>query len=200
MKLKDILAISGKSGLYKFISQARNGIIVESFIDKKRVAIPSNAKVSALEDIAIFTDTEEVPLGDVFAKLFEKEGGKKTIDPKSSPDQLKSLLESILPNYDREKVYVSDMKKLVQWYNQLLELNLLNIEEDSKEEVTEDSEQKKGNKKTGSKPAAGEKKSASKEKKPVKASAKKIPAKSTSARPTSSAKTKTSSGNSIKSK
>jgi hypothetical protein len=200
MKLKDILAISGKSGLYKFISQARNGIIVESFTDKKRVAIPSNAKVSALEDIAIFTDTEEVPLGDVFAKLFEKEGGKKTIDHKSTPDQLKSILESILPNYDREKVYVSDMKKLVLWYNLLLELNLLNIEEDSKEENTEDNKQKKENIKQGSKSASGATKSSGKEKTPAKTAAKKVSAKSTSAKPTSSSKTRTSSGNSTKSK
>jgi hypothetical protein len=138
MKLKDILAISGKSGLFKFVSQGRNGIIVESFEDQKRTVVHSSAKVSALEDIAIFTDSEEVPLAEVFKKLFEKEAGKPTISHKASPDELKSLIESILPNYDKERVYVSDMKKLVHWYNQLLALNLINLEEESEPENKEE--------------------------------------------------------------
>jgi hypothetical protein len=135
MKLKDILAISGKGGLYKFISQGRNGIIVESFEDNKRMVVHSSAKVSALEDIAIFTESEEVPLGEIFKKIFEKQGGKETISHKSSPEELKALLESVLPDYDRERVYVSDMKKLVNWYNLLLGLNLLIPEEETKDEV-----------------------------------------------------------------
>ncbi|MBN1951484.1 MAG: DUF5606 domain-containing protein [Bacteroidales bacterium] len=134
MNLKDILAISGKGGLFKFISQAKNSIIVESFTDGKRMAVHSSAKVSALEDIAIFTETEEVPLGDVFSRIFEKEGGKETINHKSSPEELKAFLESVLPEYDRERVYVSDMKKLVQWYNQLVSLNLLIPKEEEKKE------------------------------------------------------------------
>ena len=140
MKLKDILAISGKSGLYKFISQARNGIIVESFSDGKRMAVNSSAKVSALEDIAIFTETEEVQLGDVLSKIYEKESGKETISHKSSPDELKAFLESILPDYDRDRVYVSDMKKLVQWYNQLVSLDLLHPEEEEEEQEEEGKE------------------------------------------------------------
>jgi hypothetical protein len=140
MKLKDILAISGKGGLFKFISQGRNGIIVESFEDHKRTVVHSSAKVSALEDIAIFTASEEIPLGDVFKKLYDKEGGKPTISHKSSPDELKTLLESILPEYDRERVYVSDMKKLVHWYNLLLSLNLLNPEEETEEEEKKEAE------------------------------------------------------------
>ncbi len=138
MKLKDILSISGKGGLYKFISQGRNGIIVESFEDHKRMVVHSSAKVSALEDIAIFTESEEVPLAEVFKKLFEKLSGKETISHKSSPEELKAVLESILPDYDRERVYVSDMKKLVQWYNLLLGLNLLIPEEESAEEKKEE--------------------------------------------------------------
>lgn len=138
MKLKDILAISGKGGLFKFISQARNGIIVESYTDGKRLAVHSSAKVSALEDIAIFTDTEEISLGDVFTKIFEKEEGKQTISHKASPDELKALLESIIPDYDRSRVYVSDMKKLVLWYNLLIDLDLLKPDEkDEKEEASE---------------------------------------------------------------
>jgi hypothetical protein len=138
MKLKDILAISGKSGLYKYISQGRNGIIVESFDDKKRLAIPASTKVSALDDIAIFTANEEVPLVDVFKILYKKEDGKQTIDHKSSNEQLIALFETILPEYDRERVYISDMKKLVQWYNILLSLNLIDLVEEVEEEKTKD--------------------------------------------------------------
>ena len=144
MKLKDILSISGKGGLYKFISQARNGIIVESIADGKRMAVQSSAKVSALEDIAIFTETEEVPLGDIFKKIFEKENGKQTIDYKSSPDELKAFMESILPEYDKERVYVSDMKKLVMWYNILISHDLLkpDEEEDKKEDNSDNKDSK----------------------------------------------------------
>ncbi len=137
MKLKDILSISGKGGLYKFVSQARNGIIVESFEDGKRLAVHSSAKVSALEDIAIFTNTEEVPLADIFKKIHKKESGKETISHKSTTDELKAFIESILPDYDKERVYISDIKKLVMWYNILISHNLLNpeVEEEEKKEV-----------------------------------------------------------------
>jgi len=134
MNLKDILSISGKGGLFKFISQGRTGIIVESFEDKKRTVVHSSAKVSALKDIAIFTETEEVPLGDIFKKIYEKENGKKTINHKSSSEELKAFMAEILPEYDKERVYVSDIKKLVQWYNLLVQMNLLKPEEEEKEE------------------------------------------------------------------
>ncbi len=147
MNLKDILAISGKGGLFKFISQGRSGIIVESFEDKKRSVIHASSKVSAIEDIAIFTETEEVSLGDIFTKIYKKENGKKTIDHKSSSDELKAFLEEILPDYDKERVYVSDMKKLVHWYNMLVKLNLLKPEEESKE-TEKGKKDEKGEKKT----------------------------------------------------
>jgi hypothetical protein len=152
MKLKDILAISGKSGLYKFVSQGRNGIIVESFEDKKRSAIPASTKVSALDDIAIFTETEEIPLAKVFKIIFEKEDGKPTIDHKSSNDKLIAMFDTILPEYDRERVYVSDMKKLFQWYNILVGLNMIDLVEEVEEEKTldkieEPKDQKEKNKK-----------------------------------------------------
>jgi len=134
MKLKEILSISGRGGLFKFVSQGRNGIIVESFEDGKRMAVPSSAKVSTLEDIAIFTKTEEVPLADVLKKIFEKENGKQTIDFKSSPDELKAFMETILPDYDHERVYVSDMKKLVMWYNILISHDLLKPDEEQEKE------------------------------------------------------------------
>jgi hypothetical protein len=142
MKLKDILSISGKSGLYKYISQARNGIVVEAIEDGKRTTVPSSAKVSSLKDIAIFSEKDEIPLAEVFKKIYEKESGKETISHKSTPEVLKAYMESILPDYDKERVYVSDMKKLVMWFNILLSHNLLNPDETDEEE--EKDEEKKG--------------------------------------------------------
>lgn len=169
MDLKDILAISGKGGLYKFVSQGRNGIIVESFDDKKRTVIHSSAKVSALEDIAIFTETEEVALAEVFDKIFELKAGKPVLSHKSSSDELKSFMEELLPDYDRDRVYVSDMKKLVQWYNLLLSLDLLKPEEkeEAKELKSEESEKPAKPKKTAKPATTGKptKPSAAKEKK-----------------------------------
>jgi len=130
MDLKEIMSISGHSGLFRFVSQGRNGIIVESFTDKKRMFVSASQKVSSLSDIAIFTDGEEVPLKDVMKKIHESDPGQQAPDPKSSPETLKQFMEKILPEYDRNRVYVSDIKKLVSWYNSLLSLNLLSFEEE----------------------------------------------------------------------
>lgn len=97
MKLKDILSISGYGGLFKFVSQGRNGIIVEGIEDKKRMHAHASAKISALEDIAIYTDDEEVALGEVFNRIYEKENGKSTISHKSSNEELKKYFAEILP-------------------------------------------------------------------------------------------------------
>jgi len=134
MNLKDILAISGMSGLYKFVSQGRNGVIIEGLVDKKRMNASSSARVSALEDIAIYTDDKELPLKEVLRRIFQKESGKETIDPKSTNDKLKKYFEEVVPDYDREKVYVSDIKKLLGWYNILLSQNMIDLVEDAKEE------------------------------------------------------------------
>ncbi len=124
------MSVSGQSGLFRFISQGRNGIIVESFTDKKRSFVNASSKVSSLEDIAIFTSEEEVPLKQVLKSIFEHEKGGSAPDPKSSPAELKAFMEKILPTYDQERVYVSDIKKLVTWYNTLLSLNMLSFEEE----------------------------------------------------------------------
>lgn len=134
MNLKDILAIAGYPGLFKFVSQAKNGIIVESLIDKKRMPAYASAKVSALEDIAIFTENAEVPLGEIFTKIFEKESGGLAPDSKSSPEKLMTYFETILPDFDRKKVYSSDIKKVISWYNILHGLNMLNLPEEVKTE------------------------------------------------------------------
>jgi hypothetical protein len=129
MILKDILSISGEPGLFKFIAQGKNAIIVEHLETKKRSTAYGSAKVSSLEDIAIFTEKEDMPLGKVFDLIHEKENGGPTIDSKSETAKLKLWFEDILPEYSKDKVYASDIKKVAQWYNILQNLNLLVKEE-----------------------------------------------------------------------
>jgi hypothetical protein len=132
MILKDILAISGEPGLFKFIAQGKNAIIVEHLETKKRSSAYGSAKVSSLEDIAIFTDKEDMPLGKVFDLIFEKENGGPAIDAKADTSKLKEWFEGILPEYSKDKVYTSDIKKVAHWYNILHKLNLLIKEEPEK--------------------------------------------------------------------
>jgi ribosomal protein L24 len=136
IKLKDIISISGKGGLYKFIAQARNGIVVESLESKKRHVAPATARVSSLEDIAIFTHEEEVPLADIFYLIHEKSEGKKTVSHKAPEEELKDRFKELVPEYDEERVYVSDIKKVFHWYNELQEFGLLELI-DKKEEGKE---------------------------------------------------------------
>jgi hypothetical protein len=125
MILKDFLSISGEHGLFKFIAQARNAMIVEHLETGKRSTAHSSAKVSSLEDISVFTESEDLNLGKVFDKIFEKENGGPAIDAKSPVEKLKSYFAEVLPEYDKNKVYVSDIKKIILWYNTLQKLNLL---------------------------------------------------------------------------
>jgi hypothetical protein len=129
MVLKDILAISGEPGLFKFIAQGKNAIIVEHLETKKRSSAYGSAKVSSLEDIAIFTEKEDMPLGKVFDLIHEKENGGQAIDSKADNNKLKVWFEGILPEYSKDKVYTSDIKKVALWYNILHKLNLLVKEE-----------------------------------------------------------------------
>ena len=118
-----ILTISGKPGLYQLLSQGRNMFIVES-IDtaKKRQPVYNSDKGVMLDDIAIYTDTEEIPLREVFAKILEKENGVLSFDIKmSTPEELVEYFESVMPDYDRERVYLTHIKKIYTWYNILVE-------------------------------------------------------------------------------
>lgn len=131
MALEKVLAISGKPGLYKLVTQTRTGFIAESLIDQKRLSIGIQQNVSVLSEIAIYTLTEEVPLADVFRKISEKENGQETaISHKDSKDKLEEYFFEVLPDYDEDRVYVSDIKKVIQWYNLLVKNDLLNLEED----------------------------------------------------------------------
>jgi hypothetical protein len=138
MVLKDILAISGESGLFKFIAQGKNAIIVEHIETGKRSSAFSSAKVSSLEDISVFTETEDLPLGKVFDKIYEKESGGPAIDSKAETEKLKKYFEEIIPDYSREKVYASDIKKIFLWYNLLQKKELLVKEEPEKAAETEE--------------------------------------------------------------
>jgi hypothetical protein len=134
--LSKILAISGQSGLYLYISQARNGAIVEALADKKRSCVGMTSKITSLADISIYTDDEEVKLHDVLLNMKEVLGDADAPSSKSSADELKSLFEKALPAYDRDRFYVSHMKKVVDWYNNLKKyasLDFVNPEEETEE-------------------------------------------------------------------
>ena len=145
--LKGILAISGQPGLYKVISEGKNNVVIESLLTGKKSTAYADAKMSSLEDIAIYTSSEDLPLKKVFRKIADKENGGQAINVKSSPEELKNYFEEILPEYDRERVYVSDVKKVISWYNLLNEKGLLVFDaeltdEEATEEPTVDSETK----------------------------------------------------------
>lgn len=130
MDLTKILAISGKPGLYKMLSQTKAGFIVESLIDGKRFSVFAHERVSTLEEISIFIDgDDDMPLKEVLRKIFDKLEGKPGLDSGADGQALKSFFLETIPNYDQEKVYVSDMKKTLTWYNLLLEKELLEFEE-----------------------------------------------------------------------
>lgn len=137
MNIKEILAISGKPGLYKMLSQSKNSIIVEGLEDKKRFPVYGAHQISALEEISIYTETEDKPLKDIFQQIFDKQEGKEILSHKSSTNELEDFFSEILPDYDRERVYISDIKKVVQWYNILLKHDFITASEEIKEEEVE---------------------------------------------------------------
>ncbi len=117
MSLDKILAISGKPGLYELKTQTRNGFLAESLLDGKRLSVSIRHNVSVLSEIAIYTFTEEVPLREIFRKIQEKENGEQAISHKESKNKLEAYFSEVLPDYDEDRVYASDMKKVIQWYN-----------------------------------------------------------------------------------
>lgn len=153
--LKDILSISGHSGLFKLVAQSSKSIIVESLETHQKMPVYFTSKVSALEDIAIYTDDEEIPLSQVFEKIYKMENkGETSVSSKSANEDIKDYFGDILPNYDKERVYVSDMKKVLNWYNILLKQNMLNFEEKKEEQqetTAEATEEKTTKKKTTAK-------------------------------------------------
>lgn len=131
MDLSGIISIAGMSGLFKVIAQTKNGLIVESLIDKKRVQAFATHKISALEDVSIYSTGDDVPLKDVFQKMYEKEKGGPAIDHKSPDAELKKYFKAAFAEYDEERVYVSDIKKVISWYNSLQKDGLLEKKEEA---------------------------------------------------------------------
>ena len=141
MGLDKILAISGKPGLYEIVTQKITGSVVQSLLDKKRITVGAHSNISILSEIAIYTLTEEVPLKDVLKKIKDKENGEPTsISHKDGKDALEEYFFGVLPDYDEDRVYASDIKKVIQWYNLLHKNNLLNVLE-AEEEVVDASEE-----------------------------------------------------------
>ncbi|GET28630.1 DUF5606 domain-containing protein [Prolixibacter sp. SD074] len=138
--LKGILAISGQPGLFKVVSEGKNNIIVESLLNGKKMPAFASSKISSLEDIAIYTLQEDVPLKDVFKNIIKKENGGKAISHKASTQELTNYFAEVLPDYDRDQVYISDIRKVIQWYNLLQEKELLNDDEEVEDEEAAKSE------------------------------------------------------------
>lgn len=131
--LKGILSISGQPGLFKLVTETKNSIIVESLLTGKRIPAYSTSKISTLSDISIFTETGEILLTDLFVRVKK---GEKMISPKASTEEIKAFFGEVLPEYDKDRVYVSDMKKIIQWYQLLSDKNLLiEAEEEKQEEI-----------------------------------------------------------------
>lgn len=134
-----ILTISGKPGLYRLLSSGRNMLVVE-LVDatKKRMPVHNSDKVVMLDDIAIYTDTEEVPLREVFKKIYEKEGAVLPMDLKmATPEELVEYFEAVMPDYDRERVYLTHIKKMYSWYNILVANGIVDFEEPAEEGAAE---------------------------------------------------------------
>ena len=133
--LKEILSVTGKPGLFKLVSQGKNMLIVESLIDGKRIPAYTKDKVVSLGDIAIFTENAEVPLGQVLESVKAKEnGGICSIDPKADNDKLRKYMIEVLPEYDRDRVYPSDIRKMIAWYNLLINAKITDFVEETKDE------------------------------------------------------------------
>ena len=157
MSLDKIVSISGKPGLYHLRAQTRTGFIAESLTDGKKIPVGLRHNVSVLSEISIYTLDGETPLREVFAKISEKENGGKAIDHKGSKDELEAYFFEILPNFDEDRVYASDIKKVIQWYNLLQANELLPApeqEEEQPEEVKEKPAAKPAPKAENPKPAA----------------------------------------------
>ena len=139
MELKNIVAINGKPGLYEIKAQSKSGIIVESLIDAKKFPVSATHNISALNEIAIYTYEEEMPLRLILKSISENENGNESINPKENSKLLTSYFREILANFDEERVYISNIKKILQWYNLLVskkfDFSLIKEEDPAEEEA-----------------------------------------------------------------
>lgn len=141
MSLDKILSIGGKPGLYKLVTQTRTGFVAESLLDKKRITVGMRSNVSILSEIAIYTLDEELPLREVFSKIQEKEkGGKTSVGHKAEKIELEEYFFEVLPDYDEDRVYTSDIKKVMQWYNILHDNGITDFAEKDTSENSDEEE------------------------------------------------------------
>jgi hypothetical protein len=175
MDLSKIISVAGKGGLYRVVAQGRQAIIAESLEDGKRIPVPSSVRVSALDEISMFTKGEDVKLQSVLEKLYQVEKGKSSIDPKEDVEKLFKKLGEALPDHDRERIYPSDVRKFFTWYALLLKAGVFSAKEeeekkDDGDKAKDEAKAKKaaeksskakadiaGKKGGGAKPAAGSK-------------------------------------------
>ena len=141
MKISDVLAISGKTGLFKILASSNKNLVVESMIDGKRSSIPGSLRISNLSDITMYTKKEDVPLREILKSMFEKNQGKEALSHNSAPQEVKDFIDGVVEDLDHDRVYASDLRKLVQWYNLLISKNALPFEEE--DDKSEDKNEKK---------------------------------------------------------
>lgn len=142
--LKGIISISGQPGLFKIVAQSKNGIIVEGLSDKKRVNVYASTKVSTLSDISMFTTGDDKPIAEIMKAIYDKANGEAALDTKTADDKaVAAYFEAVLPDYDKERVYVSNMRKLFAWYNNLHSTGNLKLVEENAAEATEETKETK---------------------------------------------------------
>ncbi len=134
MDLSKILTITGRPGLYRHIAQSKNSAVVESLEDGKRSSAFISEQLSSLSDIAVFTTGEDIKLEEVFKKIYEKENGKKALKHNAPVEEIKKYFNETVPEYDKERVYVSDLKKILKWYGILIDANILEFSAESEED------------------------------------------------------------------
>ena len=137
MDLSKIIAISGRPGLYKHIAQSKNSVVVESLENKKRSSAFITEQISSLNDISVFTTGDDIKLEDVFKKIYDYTEAKKAISHNAKPEELKHFFKEAVPEYDEDRVYVSDIKKMIKWYNILIDAEILSFDEEKKDEKEE---------------------------------------------------------------
>lgn len=131
--LTGIIAITGQPGLYRIVAQSKNGIIVEGLADKKRINVYASTKVSTLAEISMYTTSDDKPIEEILTNIFNKENGGPCPDNKSDDKTIAAYFEQVLPEYDKERVYVSNMRKLFSWYNIMQATGSLKMKEEKAE-------------------------------------------------------------------
>ena len=138
MELKEFLAMSRQPVLSKYVAQSTRGVMVESLLDGRSMNAAANARVSALSDISMFTEGDDIPLHEVFTRLYAHTGGKEAISPKEAPETLKAYFAEVLPEYGRGRVHVSDMKKCFAWFNLLVQTGFTEFAPGTEEEAAQE--------------------------------------------------------------